>query len=74
MSIHTTIHKDGVAVHFAVCDECGLKEGPLFTGVAHSESALNVAFPAAWLRQRELGSRVVSDYCQRCAVAPEYRP
>jgi hypothetical protein len=79
MSIRTIQASCG-PLHYAVCNECKAEsERALIEGVAHSEDALNVAFPHGWTHEqaRTVGghawSRVQLDFCPRCSVAPEYR-
>ena len=78
MSIRTVQASFG-PMYFAVCNECKREsDRELISGVAYSESAVNVAYPHGWTHEqaRAIGgawSRVQLDYCPECSVAPEYR-
>ena len=75
-----TIQTGSGPLYYAVCSECRREsDHAMYDGVAHSDGAVNVAFPHGWTheRARTVGggawSRVQLDFCPACTVAPEYR-
>jgi hypothetical protein len=78
MGIQTISSRIG-NLHYAICDECKAESTFALTeGVAHSEGAINVAYPCGWTHQnvRGMGGAwhyIQRDFCPACSVAPEYR-